>query len=257
MSRDQAPLSKSEIVTMKHVCKLAAQTLAHAGKHVKAGISTEDLDKIVHEYTLSTGAIPATLGYHGYPKSICTSINHVVCHGVPKKSDILKDGDIINIDVTSKKDGFYGDCSATFFVGEVSAVARELTSVAKEARDLGIRAIRPNGYTGDIGFEVNKFVQRKGFVTVKEIGGHGIGRIFHGDPFVPSFGRKGKGELLVPWTCITVEPMVNEGTEDFDEIDIPGSSHKEYITADRKLSAQFEHTILITDTGYEILTLDV
>jgi methionyl aminopeptidase len=239
---------------MRIVGRLAAQTLRYIGKFVKAGVTTDELDKIVHEYTLSTGCIPATLGYHGYPKSICTSINQVVCHGVPDNTR-LKEGDIINIDVTSLREGFHGDCSATFFVGKVSDKAKELVMAAEQARDKGIEAIVPGAMTGDIGFAIDKFATRKGYATVKEIGGHGIGKIFHDDPFVPSFGKKGKGDPLIPWHCITVEPMINEGTAAIKEFDIPGSSHKYYETADGKLSAQFEHTILVTDTGYEILTL--
>jgi methionyl aminopeptidase len=179
----------------------------------------------------------------------------VICHGLPDSTK-LKDGDIINIDVTSEKDGFFGDCSATFFVGNVSEKARDLVAVALEARDKGIEMVRPGGTTGDIGFVTDKFVSRRGYTTVKEIGGHGIGKKFHDEPFVPAFGKKGRGDILVPWQCITVEPMVNEGRPDIKEVDIPGSTIKYYETIDRKLSAQFEHTILVTDTGYEVLTLD-
>jgi methionyl aminopeptidase len=249
------PLTKDEIKKMEWVCKLAARTLTHVGKFVKAGVTTDELDQIVSDYTLTNNANRACLGYHGYPKTICTSINQVICHGLPGSTK-LKEGDIINIDVTSEKDGFFGDCSATFFVGQVSQDARNIVDVARDARDKGIEAVRPGGTTGDIGFTIEKFVTRKGYTTVKEIGGHGIGRKFHDEPFVPSYGKKGRGDLLVPWQCITVEPMVNEGRPDIKEIDIPGSSIKYYETIDGKLSAQFEHTILVTDAGYEILTLD-
>lgn len=249
------PLSKDEILKMKDVCKLAARTLSHVGRFVKAGITTDELDKIVHDFTLSNGATPAPLGYHGYPKSICTSVNQVICHGLPNDY-ILKDGDIINVDVTCKKDGFHGDTSRTFYVGTVSKEARELVEAAQEAMERGIAAITPNGRTGDIGFEINKFATRKGYTVIKEIGGHGIGRTFHDEPFVPSFGKKGKGDLLIPWHCITVEPMVNQGTDEFTEISIPGSSIKYYETEDGLLSAQFEHTVLVTDTGYEVLTVE-
>ena len=248
------PLTKEEIEKMRAVCKLAARTLEYVGKFVKEGVTTEELDQIVYEYTLSNNATCAPLGYHGYPKSICTSVNTVVCHGVPD-SYKLKKGDIVNVDVTSLKEGFHGDCSATFMVGEVSARAKEITQVAELARDKGIEAITPGATTGDIGFAIDKFITRKGYASVKEIGGHGIGRTFHDDPFVPSFGKKGKGDLLIPWHCITVEPMINEGSAAIKEFDIPGSTVKYYETADGKLSAQFEHTVLVTDTGYEILTL--
>ncbi len=239
---------------MKKACKLAAQTLDYIAPFVRAGITTEELDRLVHDFTLSNGAVPAPLGYNGFPKSICTSVNHIICHGVPDKT-ILKNGDIINVDITAKLDGFFGDTSRTFFVGEVSAKARDVVETAKMAMEKGIEAITPNGTTGDIGFEINKVVTRKGYNTVKEIGGHGIGRIFHDEPFVPSYGKKGKFDRLVPFHCITVEPMVNEGLDGIKEFNIPGSTIKYYETIDKKLSAQFEHTVLITDTGYEILTL--
>ncbi len=248
------PLSKDEIKKMEVVCRLAADVLNYIEKFIKIGTTTLELDAIVDEYTRSKGATSAPLGYHGFPKSICTSINNVVCHGVPDFT-VLKDGDIINVDVTPFKDGFYGDSSKTFLVGSVNPQARALVEAAKEAMDKGIEAILPRGFTGDIGFEINKFATRKGYSTVKEIGGHGVGRRFHEEPFVASFGKKGKGERLVPWHCITVEPMLNEGSDAVVEFSIPNSSIKYYRTKDSRLSAQFEHTVLVTDTGYEILTL--
>lgn len=248
------PLNADEIRRMKAACRLAAETLNHVEKVIKAGMTTDEIDRIVEEFTRSRGATSAPLGYNGFPKSICTSVNEVVCHGVPN-SYRLKDGDIINVDVSPKLDGFIGDSSRTFMIGNVSPEARRLVETAKAAMEAGIEAIRPGARTGDIGFEINKLVTRAGYTAVKEIGGHGVGRKFHDEPFVPSFGKKGKGDPLVPFHCITVEPMVNEGTEEFDEHDIPGSAIKWYTTSDKKLSAQFEHTVLITDTGYEILTL--
>jgi methionyl aminopeptidase len=247
-------LTSEEINKMRVVCQLAAQTLVYIEPYVKPGVSLLEIDQMVYDFTLSRGAEPAPLGYHGYPKSVCTSVNDVICHGLPD-SYILKEGDIVNVDVTPKKDGFFGDTSATFFVGEVTPQVRHLVEVAREARDRGIQLIKPGVTTGDIGFEINKFVTRQGFSTVKEIGGHGIGRKFHEEPFVPSYGKKGRGQKLLPWRCLTVEPMVNQGTEDLVEYDIPNSTIKWYRTQDGLLSAQFEHTILVTDTGYEILTL--
>lgn len=249
------PLNKEEIRKMEWICKLAARTLKYIEPFVKVGITTDELDKIVYDYTLTHNARPACLGYHGYPKTICTSVNQIICHGLPD-STVLKSGDIINVDITSEKDGFFGDCSATFMVGMVSEPVRKLVQTALEARDTGIEVVRPGATTGDIGFAIDKYVTRKGYNTVKEIGGHGIGRKFHDEPFVPSYGKKGRGERLVAWQCITVEPMVNEGVAAIKEFDIPNSSIKYYETADRKLSAQFEHTLLVTDTGMEILTLD-
>lgn len=243
----------SDIKAMEKVCQLAAQTLKYVAQFVKPGVSTNELDQIVYDYTLSHEAQPATLNYHGYPKSVCTSINHCICHGVPDDT-ILKEGDIINIDVTTLKYGFHGDTSATFFVGQVSDKARDITLVAEAAMYKGIEAIAPHGTTGDIGFAINKFVTRKGYHVVKEIGGHGIGRKFHEEPFVPSFGHRGKGDILKPFGTITVEPMINETDLPIKEFPIPGSKHFYYETQDKTLSAQFEHTVLITDTGFEILT---
>lgn len=248
------PLTQDEIKKMRVVCTLAANTLVYIEKFVKAGVTTDELDKIVYDYTLSNGANPACLGYHGYPKTICTSVNNVICHGLPGDYK-LKDGDIINVDVTSEKDGFFGDTSATFLIGNVAPEKKLLVQAALEARDLGIAEVRPGGTVGDIGFAIDKYVTRKGFSTVKEIGGHGIGKKFHQDPFVPSFGKRGKGEVLFPWQCITVEPMVNEGSPEIVEKTIPKSTIRYYETTDSGWSAQFEHTILVTDQGYEILTL--
>lgn len=248
------PLTPDEIPKMRAACKLAARTLEHAGKFVRAGITTDEINQIVHDFTLSHGAIPAPLNYHGFPKSVCTSVNACICHGVPDGT-VLKDGDIINVDVTCILDGFFGDTSATYFVGEVSERAKDLTDCALKAMHKGIEEVRPFATTGDIGFAINKLVTKRGYHAVREIGGHGIGKTFHGDPFVPSHGKKGRGPKLVPWTCITVEPMVNETGVPFDEFDIPNSEIKYYLTGDRTLSAQFEHTVLITDRGHEILTL--
>jgi methionyl aminopeptidase len=247
-------LSKDEIVLMRKACQLAARTLEYVKTYIKPGLSTNEIDQIVYDYTLSKGARPSPLGYHGYPKSVCTSINSVVCHGVPD-STILKEGDIINVDVTSHLQGFHGDTSATFFVGTVSAKAKDITEVAFECMMKGIEAITPLGTTGDIGFVIDRFATRRGYTTVKEIGGHGIGRTFHDEPFVPSFGKKGKGSKLIPWRCLTVEPMINETAAPLKEHDVPNSSIKWYSTGDNTLSAQFEHTILVTDTGYDILTV--
>lgn len=243
-----------EIRLMEKVCKLAAQTLYHTGKYVRAGVTTNELDKIAHDFTLTNGARPAPLGYHGYPKSICTSVNEVICHGVPDGT-VLKEGDIVNVDITCFMDGFHGDTSATFFVGEVSERARKVTEIAKQAMEKGIDAITASSTTGDIGFAINKFVTKNGFHVVREIGGHGIGREFHEDPFVPSFGKKGRGDRLRVGGTITVEPMINETAYPIDEHDIPNSSIKWYTTGDRTLSSQFEHTVLITENGPVILTV--
>jgi len=252
-------LSQEEIPLMRSACQLAAQVLIFIEEHIQPEQTTEKLDKLCHDFILSHGATPAPLGYNGFPKSICTSVNSCICHGVPNNT-ALKEGDIINVDITCIKNGFHGDTSKTFFVGEVSQKAKDLTDCAFQAMHKGIKAIRPNGTTGDIGFAIEKYANKKGFHPVKEIGGHGIGRKFHDDPFVPSIGKKGRGEKLIPWSCLTVEPMLNENSPHIKEFDIKNSSVKYYHTIDDSLSAQFEHTILIKDEEseepYEILTLN-
>jgi methionyl aminopeptidase len=243
-----------EIRIMERACQLAAKTLYHTAKFAKAGITTNELDQIANDFVLSNNAISACIGYHGYPKAICTSVNEMICHGVPDQT-ILKDGDIINIDVTVIKDGFHGDTSATFYIGDVSEKAKRLTEAAKAAMMIGIEAITPDGTTGDIGFAINKYTTKMGYFAVREIGGHGIGRVFHEEPFVPSFGKKGRGERLRVGGTITVEPMLNETNTDVVEHDIPGSAIKAYTTANKCLSAQFEHTVYISQNGPVILTL--
>ncbi len=247
------PERLSFIKGMEKAGRLAAETLKYAESLIRIGISTNEIDQAVLDFILTRGAKAGPLGYHGYPKATCTSVNDVICHGLPNEYK-LKNGDIINVDVTPVLEGFFGDTSGTFFVGDVSEKAKDITDCAKNAMLEGIKVITPQGTTGDIGFAINKYVTRRGYATVKEIGGHGIGRKFHDDPFVPSFGKKGKGDRLKPYTCITVEPMVNENDKPLKEFAIPDSSIMYYSTADGTLSAQFEHTILITDTGYEILT---
>lgn len=246
--------TKDEIKSMEKAGKLAARTLEYAETLVKAGVTTLEIDQAIHEFVLSKGAIPAPLNYHGYPKSICTSVNHVICHGVPD-STVLRDGDIINVDVTCIVEGFHGDTSRTYFVGTPSEKARAIVDCAEKAMYKGIEAVMPGGTTGDIGFAINKFVTKMGYHVVREIGGHGIGRKFHEEPFVPSYGKKGRGDMLRPWGTITVEPMINETAAPIKELPIPGSTIKYYETSDKTLSAQFEHTVLITDTGYELLTV--
>jgi methionyl aminopeptidase len=246
-------LTKDEIPKMRAACQLAAKTLQFASQFVKPGVTTNEIDKIVYEYTIANKAIPAPLGYNGFPKSVCTSVNQVICHGVPD-DNVLKEGDIVNVDVTSILDGFFGDTSATFFVGSVSEMAKNITACAEKAMWKGIEEVRPFATTGDIGFAVNKYVTKQGFHVVREIGGHGVGKKFHDDPFVPSYGKKGRGDKLRPWMCITVEPMINQTDVPLIEKAIPGSTIRYYETGDQTLSAQFEHTVLVTDSGFEVLT---
>jgi methionyl aminopeptidase len=244
----------SDIRAMEEAGRLAAQTLAYTGKFVKAGISTDELDQIADDFIRSHGGIAACRGYRGYPKSICTSVNEVICHGVPNGL-VLNEQDIINIDVTVIVKGFHGDTSSMFFVGEPSARAKKLTDCAHEAMLKGIETVTNGATTGDIGFAIDKFVTRKGFYAVREIGGHGIGRGFHEEPFIPSFGKKGRGEILRKWGTITVEPMVNETANPIKEDAIPGSEITVVSTSDGSWSAQYEHTVLITDGKAQILTL--
>ena len=239
---------------MRKAGKVAARVLAEVAKEVKPGVSTNKLDEIAHTLTCSFGAVSAPLGYRGYPKSICTSVNGCICHGVPGPY-LLKEGDIVNIDVTCIVEGFHGDTSRTLYVGAVSERAKKITQCAYQAMWKGIEQVRAGCFMGDIGFAIQKCVTRSGFYPVREIGGHGIGQSFHEDPFVPSVGKKRKGERINANMCITVEPMVNETSAPIKEGYIPGSEIKVYETSDQSLSAQFEHTVLILEDGYEVLTL--
>ena len=236
---------------MRVAGRLAAQVLDMIGSRVQAGVSTEELDRVCHDYIVGElQAIPAPLNYRGFPKSICTSVNHVVCHGIPSDR-VLKNGDIVNVDITVIKDGFHGDTSRMFFVGEPSIIAERLSRVCFEAMWRGIRAIRPGVRLGDVGYAIQTFVEEQRFSVVREYCGHGIGRIFHEDPQVLHYGKPGTGVELVPGMTITVEPMVNAGKRDVKLL----SDGWTVVTKDHSLSAQWEHTVLITDSGYEVLTL--
>jgi methionyl aminopeptidase len=243
-----------EIRKMERAGKLAAEALLYTGKHVRVGITTDELDRIANDFILSRNAISACIGYCGYPKAICTSVNEVICHGLPGPR-VLKEGDIINIDITVLKDGYHGDTSRMFHVGTPTERGKRIVDCALGAMEKGIETVKAGLRTGDIGFAIDKFVTRKGFHVVREIGGHGIGKVFHEDPFVPSFGKKGKGTPLLKWGTITIEPMINETAAPILEIPIPNSEIQVFETSDGALSAQWEHTVLITDTGAEILTL--
>lgn len=234
---------------MRAAGKLAALTLLHLQNLVKPGVTTNALDKAAYDFIMANHAIPAPLNYKGFPKSICTSVNEVVCHGIP--NDIpLKENDHINIDVTVILNGYHGDTSISMVVGMKDS---NLIIAARKATMAGIKAIVPGGTLGDIGFAINKSATRSGFYAAPEIGGHGIGLIFHDKPFVSSIGKKDRGEALEPGTCITIEPLILMRQENIESIPIPNSEifiHK----ANGALSAQFEHTVLITEDGYEILT---
>lgn len=242
--------SKEDIEGIKKSAKINDGVLDLVASKIKAGMSTEDIDKLVYDYTVSHGAIPAPLNYEGFPKSVCTSINNEVCHGIPDESIILKDGDIINVDVSTILDGYYSDASRMFMIGEVSEEAKKLVKVAKECMEKGIEAIKPWGFLGDIGAACQEHAEKNGYSVVRALGGHGVGNEFHEEPFVAHVGEKGTGMLLVPGMVLTVEPMINEG-----EYDVFVDEENEWTiyTIDGKLSAQWEHTVLITETGVEIL----
>lgn len=245
-----------EIKAMRATCKLAAQILDAVEDIVKPGISTEDINAFVHKMMLDNNSIPATLGYKGYPKSVCTSPNDVVCHGVPSPYVILKEGDIINVDVTCILDGFYGDTSRMYFVGGIEACSKEakkLVRTTEQAMYIGIEEVAPGKHIGDIGAAIQEFIQGTGlgYGIVREYTGHGVGREFHEPPQVVHVGRRGHGEVMVPGNTFTVEPMINGGSFKTILSKVDGWTVR---TADGALSAQWEHTVLVTEDGYEILT---
>ena len=242
--------SKEDIEIMKRSCRLAADVLVMIEKHIKPGITTNELDRICYDFILENKAIPSCLNYKGYPKSTCISINHVVCHGIPDETR-LREGDIVNVDVTTYLEGFHGDNSKTYVVGKASRAARDIVQAAEEAMWAGIKAVKPGGNFGDIGHACQTLVEAKGYSVVREYGGHGIGRVFHEDPHVAHAARKGTGPKFLPGMIFTVEPMINQGKRDIILLDDDWTVE----TEDGKLSAQFEHTVLVTETGVEVLTL--
>ena len=240
----------AEVETMKKSCKLAADVLTFIEPHVKPGVSCLELNDLCHKFIVEHGAYPSPLDYHGFPKSICTSVNEVVCHGIPSEY-VLKEGDIVNLDITTYLHEYHGDTSKTFFVGKVSRSARELVQTTFDALWLGIRAVRPGGHTGDIGEAIQKFVEPKGYTIVREYCGHGIGKTFHEDPHVTHFGKKGQGTPIKPGMVFTIEPMINAGTREVDLLE----DNWTVVTRDKKLSAQFEHTVAVYEDRVEVLTL--
>ena len=246
------------IAGMRVAGQLASEVLDYLTPFVQAGVTTNALDQLAHDYIVDVqGGIPAPLNYKGggntpYPKSICTSVNHQVCHGIPNDK-ALKKGDIVNIDVTVIKDGWHGDTSRMFMVGEVSIAAKRLCAITYEAMWHGIKMVRPGIHLGDIGYAIQKFAEDQGFSVVREFCGHGIGRVFHEEPQVLHYGRPGTLEKLVEGMTFTIEPMINGGRKEIK--DGPEKDGWTIVTQDRSLSAQWEHTVLVTPTGYEVLTL--
>ncbi len=243
--------SSREIELMKATSKLAASTLEYIEPFVKPGVSTEEINKLCHDFIINNGAYPSPLNYHGFPKSVCTSLNDVICHGIPSKKDILKDGDILNIDVTTYLNKFHGDTNKTFLVGNVSDELKKLVDVTYRCMMAGIDQVRPGGHIGDIGAVIEELAHAEGYSVVEDYCGHGIGREFHEDPQVVHVGKRGTGPQMKPGMTFTIEPMINLGTKHCKVL----KDGWTVLTKDGKFSAQFEHTILVTETGFEILTL--
>ena len=235
---------------MRRAGRLAAECLDFIAPHVQPGITTEELNKFCHEFIVDRGAVPAPLGYRGFPKSICTSINHVVCHGIPGEKR-LQDGDSINIDVTVIVDGWHGDSSRMFVVGKSSVKAQRLIDVTFEAMWRGIKAVKPGATLGDIGHAIQSYAEGERFSVVRDFCGHGLGKVFHDAPNVMHFGRPGEGDVLQAGMFFTIEPMINAGRFDVKIL----SDGWTAVTKDRSLSAQFEHSLAVTEDGYEVFTL--
>ncbi len=248
-------LSSREIDKMRRAGSLAARLLDHLAPMVKPGVSTLEINDEAEKWTKAHGAISAPLGYgpkdNPFPKSLCTSVNEVICHGIPNAKQILQEGDIINIDVTPILDGYHGDTSRTFFVGTPSATAKKLVEVTEECLRRGIAAVKPGNRIGDIGAAIQEYAEANSFSVVRDFVGHGVSHIFHTAPQIPHYGKAGKGRKLKPGMVFTIEPMINEGTWEAVILDDGWTA----ITKDGKLSAQFEHTIAVTKEGVKILTL--
>lgn len=248
--------TEEEIALMRGACQLTSKILDAVGEIIRPGISTEEIDQFVHQMTIRHGATPATLNYKGYPKSVCVSINDVICHGIPSPYEFLKAGDIVNVDVTSIKDGFYGDSSRMYFVGGECACSREavdLVAITREALYVGIREVGPGKHIGDIGAAIQGYIKKTGknYGIVREYTGHGLGRAFHEPPQVVHVGKYGTGEEMRPGMTFTIEPMINQGTYKTALSKLDGWTVR---TADGGLSAQWEHTVLVTSSGFEVLT---
>ena len=238
-----------EVEALRAACEMAAETLLAVGDMLRPGITTEDINRFVHDDTVRRGGWPAPLNYHGFPKSVCTSVNEVVCHGIPG-SRVLEPGDIINVDVTTIYNGFHGDTSATFYIGTPSAEAKHVTEVARRSLELGIAEVRDGARLGDIGAAIQEFAEGEGCSVVRAFVGHGIGRKFHEAPQVSHVGQRNKGDRIRAGMCFTIEPMINVGGYEVEVLADKWTA----LTLDRSLSAQFEHTIVVTKTGCEVLT---
>jgi methionyl aminopeptidase len=243
--------SSGEVERLRRAGAAAAETLARVGARLAPGVSTADIDAWVREYTKAQGGIPSQLGYKGFLHAVCTSVNHVVCHGMPKKKDVLRDGDIVNVDVTTELGGFHGDTSATFILGPGTVESRHVVDVARRCRDAGIAVVREGARLGDIGAAIEELARKEGCSVVRDFGGHGIGRVMHAPPHVSHVGKAGTGMRLRAGMAITIEPMINLGRPSVRVLPDGWT----VVTEDGKLSAQFEHTIVVTRDGAESLPL--
>lgn len=243
--------SAADIEGVKRSAAINVGALDYVAERICAGCTTADIDRWVHEYTVERGAIPAPLDYEGFPKSCCTSINEVVCHGIPSEDDVLKEGDIINVDCSTILDGYFSDSSRMFCIGEVSQERADLVRVTKEAVDLALKEVKPWGLLGDVGAVVNEYAKSKGYSVVMEFGGHGIGIEFHEDPFVSFVTQRNTGMVMAPGLMFTIEPMINIGGHAIDMSDPNGWTVR---TADRSDTAQWEVQVVITEDGYELLS---
>ena len=241
--------SEKDITRIKEAGALAIETLMRVRDTLKPGMKTEAIDRLVHEFTISRGAVPAPLNYRGFPKSVCVSINEEICHGIPGDR-IIQEGDIVNVDVTPILNGYFADASMTFFVGEPGAEALKVVNVARQCLKKGMSAVRPGARIGDIGWSIQRYAESEGCSVVREFVGHGVGFEFHEPPQVPHYGEKGKGIMLIPGMVFTVEPMINFGKKDLKVLDDNWTA----VTKDGSLSAQFEQTVLVTEDGFESLT---
>lgn len=240
-----------QIRAIKKSADLNTAVLDHVAAHIRAGMSTDEIDRLVYDFTVAHGGVPAPLNYEGFPKSVCTSVNNVICHGIPDEGEILQEGDIVNVDVSTILDGYYSDASRMFTIGRVSPRAEKLVRVTKECVELGLAQARPWGHLGDIAWAINTHARENGYSVVEDIGGHGIGLEFHEEPFVSYVTPKGSEMVLVPGMMFTIEPMINEGSPDFF---IDEDNGWTVYTIDDGLSAQVEYMVLITEDGAEVLS---